>query len=96
MEKIPKEFKVEERALANYKQYKGLKSLLWNAYKEGRSEAELNKTEVASLRAIAKEKAGFASVQAASIVQFFHGNAPAFYPAVPNFKKEREEKKKER
>lgn len=44
------------------------------------------------LREIAEEKVGFASVQAASIVRFFYGNAPTFYPALPNWNEAAEQK----
>jgi hypothetical protein len=44
------------------------------------------------LREMAEEKVGFASVQAASIVRFFYGNAPDFYPALPNWNEANERK----
>lgn len=88
-------FSIEGRALENHNHYKSLKTLLWNAYKKGRTEAELKKTEVDELRDIAEEKVGFASVQAASIVRFFYGNAPTFYPALPNWNASEERKEQE-
>jgi hypothetical protein len=89
---ITNEFPIEGRALENHNHYKSLKTLLWNAYKKGRTEAELKKVEVDVLREMAEEKVGFASVQAASIVRFFYGNAPDFYPALPNWNEATERK----
>ena len=89
------EFPIEGRALENHNHYKSLKTLLWNAYKKGRTEAALKQAEVTVLREMAVEKVGFSSVQAASIVRFFYGNAPAFYPALPNWNATEERKEQE-
>lgn len=99
LENIRDEFSIEGRDLENYNHCKSLKLLLWNAYKKGRTEATLTKLEVDELRAIAVDKVGFASVQAANIVAFFYSNAPDFYPALSSLgefryaqPKEKEEK----
>ena len=89
---ITNEFPLEGRILENHNHYKSLKMLLWNAYKKGRTAAELKKTEVDVLKEIATEKVGFASVQAANIVRFFYGNAPTFYPALPSWNESEERK----
>ena len=61
----------------------------------GRTEATLERQEVNELKDIAKQKAGFASVQAGSIVQFFYGINNAYYPSLPNIPKARKSQEPE-
>jgi len=84
IQSIPVIFKLEGRQLDKNVAYEQFKTLLYNAYQNGRTEANLEKIEVEGLKEIAIKEIGFASVQAGNILQFFYGTAYLYYPVLPN------------
>ncbi|WP_052593458.1 hypothetical protein [Aureispira sp. CCB-QB1] len=77
-------FSMDFRASKNHSHYKDLKELLQAAYANGRMEANLEKSEVEALEAIADAQWGFAAVQASDILKFFYRKGTLYAPSLPN------------
>lgn len=77
-------FSMDFRVSKNHSHYKDLKELLQAAYANGRMEANLEKSEVEVLEAIANAQWGFAAVQASDILKFFYRKGTLYAPSLPN------------
>lgn len=68
----------------NHLNYVLLKNTLYSAYLDGNSEATLTRKDVDVLRDIANDNFGFASTQAANIVNFFYDYQYFYHPTLPD------------
>jgi len=92
LEELPSKVTLSAAAAENHQLYKNTLELLYRAYQDGRTIANLERATVDELQETANSKIGFAAVYAGNIIKFFYSQAPTYYPSLPKAGGERSNK----